>query len=153
MPVKKKGSKTKRTIPDSARAKATRTRQHRSIFNRYINSLSGKRVLATEAKIREVDLTLERGTKPRRVPKFVDGVRQGTQIKDVALLPADRARLLRKRKDLIASLPRTGKEDLRADFLRILPEYAGGQGGHTEFLLVGGVPADDLVAAGLLKRS
>lgn len=150
MPARKKAPATKRRIPDEAREKATRTRQHRSIFNRYINSLRGKRVLATEAKILEVNRLLELGTKERRVPKFVDGKRQGTEVKDVALLPADRARLLRKRRDLEASLPTTGKEDLRQDFLRVLPEYASSQGWDAEILLEVGVPAEDLTAAGLL---
>ena len=140
--------KKKRVIPPEAREKATRTRQRRSIFNRYLGSLRGKRVLATEAKITAIDHTLDRGTKERRVPKFIQGIRQGTEIRQVALLPADKAQLLARRRDLKACLPIIGKGPLRSEFLAILPEYATSQGWDQQILLDVGVPEADLKAAG-----
>lgn len=141
--------KNRRPITDEARKKATRTRQQRSVFNRYLATLRGKRVLATEAKIAAINTMLVEGTKERWVPKFVKGVRMGTERKKVALLPADRARLLARRRDLQAKLPITGKGELRDEFLAILPIYAASQGLNREILLDVGVPVIDLDAAGI----
>ncbi len=149
MPRAKKVVVARATISPEAREKATRTRQHRSVFNRYVSSLRGKRVVATEAKILEIDKQLSEGTKERRVPKFVKGKRQGTEVKQVPLLPADRARLLARRRDLVGSLPATGKEDLRCEFLGILTEYAASQGWDREILLAAGVPEADLDEVGI----
>ncbi len=144
-----KEKRTRRSIPPEAREKATRTRQQRSIFNRYLSSMRGKRISATREKIREIEAILERGTKERKVPKFVDGKRAGTEVKEVPLLPADKARLLKKRKELLKSLPTTGKESLRKQFLEILPDYARSQGWDREILLEVGVPEADLDEAGI----
>jgi len=149
MPAKKKVEPMKRSIPAEAREKATQTRQQRSIFNRYLATMRGKRVQATQAKIGEIDAVLSEGTKERRVPRFVNGKRQGTEVKEVPLLPADRARLLARRRDLQQSLPTTGKEQLRSQFLAILPEYAESQGWDRQILILVGVPVPDLDEAGM----
>jgi len=150
MTPRKKVEAKKRTIPARAREKATQTRQQRSIFNRYLASMKGNRVQSAQEKIKESDRLLAEGVKERKVPKFVDGKRQGTELKKVTLLPADRARLLAKQRDLIASLPTTGKESLRGQFLKILPGYAASQGWDRAILLEVGVPAIDLDEAGIL---
>lgn len=149
MPARKRTESKKRSIPADAREKATKTRQQRSIFNRYLATLRGRRIQATQAKIAEIDNLLSEGTKKRRVPKFVGGKRQGTEVKEVPLLPADRARLLARRRDLQQSLPTTGKEQLRSQFLEVLPDYAASQGWDRKILLDVGVPEVDLDEAGI----
>jgi len=145
----KKTVAKKRSIPAQAREKATQTRQQRSLFNRYLASMKGKRVEATQKKIADIDQILSEGTKERRVPKFVSGKRHGTEVKRVPLLPADRARLLARQRDLRTSLPTVGKEKLRGQFLKILPTYAASQGWDRQILLDVGVPLADLEATGL----
>lgn len=139
----------RKRIPDEARRKATITRQKRSVFNRYLKSLESKKVKTTKARVAEIDEILERGTKQRRVPKFVNGKRSGTELKHVPLLPADRARFIAKRRAYEAAIPKIGKAELREEFLQILPEYAAGQGWDREILLAVGVPEVDLEAAGI----
>ena len=142
-------NRTRRTFLPEAREKGTKTRHQRSVFNRYLLGLQGKRILNIKAKIAEIGKALEEGTKQRRVPKFVGGKRTGTQMKNVPFLPAVRARLLARRRDLIASIPTTGKAELRAEFLAILPECAASQGWDREILLEVGVPEVDLDEAGI----
>lgn len=138
-----------RTISDEARAKANVTRAKRSVFNRYLKSLSGRRANSAREQLTEIDETLEHGTRERLVAKFVDGKRKGTERKHVPLLPADRARLIAKRRQLVAKLEATGKPSLREEFLSILPDYAASQGWDRAILRAVGVPEKDLDEAGI----
>jgi hypothetical protein len=71
------------------------------------------------------------------------------QVKEVTLLPADRARLIFKRRELEKKIPTTGKESLHEQFLMILPKYATAQNWDRSILLEVGVPATDLDEAGI----
>jgi hypothetical protein len=144
-----KSTVKKHNISSEARAKATQTRQLRAVFNKYLASLTGRRVQSTHSKIAEIDAFLKEGSKQRRVPKFTNGKRVGTEMKDVALLPADRARLIARRRELERKIPVTGKENLRDHFLKILPEYASSQGWDRSILLEAGVSAIDLDEVGI----
>ena len=139
----------RRQISDESRLKATDTRQKRSVFNRYIKSLGGKRAADRAARVAWIDAMLERGTKERRVPKFVDGKRRGTHLKEVPLLPAARAKYLGIRRRLAVVQPSGNSLELRAEFLAVLPGYATSQRWDREILEAVGVPPADLDAAGI----
>lgn len=100
-------------------------------------------------KIAEIDAILSRGRHVRKAPVFKNGKRIGTKEKELALLPSERAKLMAQRARLESTLTRKAPDELRRDFLAILPEYAAKNGLTREILVTVGVPTEDLHAAGL----
>lgn len=147
--------KTKRTITPEARAKAARTRSMKSVFDKYMESLtgtSGRRSESTARKIVEIELMLKAGVKRRKVPHFTDGVRDGVAEKDVPLRFSERGQLHAELQELRGKLirhPKKGATDLRAEFLDILPEYSESQGWTGAMMIEFGVSEDDVLEAGI----
>lgn len=149
----KKGAAPKKgrrgNITPEAREKGAVSKSQRGIFNKYLKSLQGRAVEKTRTKIDEIDEMLERGTRFKQAPVFRNGKRVGTREKELPLLPSERANLMAKRGKLEAGLTRKAPDDLRAQFLEILPEYAERNGLSREILLEVGVPTEDLDASGI----
>lgn len=136
-------------ITAEAREKGAISKSQRGIFNKYIRALQGRAAEKNREKIAEIDAILSRGRHVRKAPVFKNGKRIGTKEKELALLPSERAKLMAQRARLEAALTRKAPDDLRDEFLAILPEYAAKNGLTREILLSVGVPAEDLAAAGL----
>ena len=139
-----------RTIPDEAREKAIKTRQDRSIFNRYLASMNSKRAMGTQARIDAIDIQLDQDTRERKVPKFSGGKRDGIEKKTLPLQPSAKAKLLARRNMLLTKLLRMGNLSLREQFLAVLPGYMASQRWDRDILLQVGVPVIDLDEAGIL---
>ncbi len=136
-------------ITPEAREKGAVSKSQRGIFNKYLKALQGRAADKTRTKIDEIDEMLQRGTRFKQAPVFKAGKRVGTKEKELPLLPSERANLLAKRRKLEAGLTRKAPDDLRAQFLAVLPEYAERNGLSRDILIGVGVPADDLDEAGV----
>ncbi len=136
-------------ITAEAREKGAQSKIQRGIFNKYIRALSGSAVERNRARIAEIDEVLERGTREKKAPVFEDGKRVGTTTKQLPLLPSERATLLVRRKKLEEQLAQKAPDDLRQQFIEMLPEYAERNEFTREILLAAGVPEEDLNEAGL----
>jgi DNA-binding transcriptional regulator YdaS (Cro superfamily) len=148
--AKKTETKGRRgNITPEAREKGAISKSQRGIFNKYIRALQGRAAEKNRDKIAEIDTILSRGSHVRKTPVFKGARRIGTQESEVALLPSDRAKLMAQRARLVASLTRKAPDELRKQFLAILPEYAARNELTREILLSVGVPPEDLAAAGL----
>lgn len=147
---KKSESKGRRgNITAEAREKGAISKSQRGIFNKYIRALKGRAAEKNREKIVEIDAILLRGRHVRKAPVFKNGKRIGTKEKELDLLPSERAKLMAQRSHLEASLTRKAPDELRSEFLAILPEYAAKNDLTREILLTVGVPPEDLAAAGL----
>ena len=136
-------------ITDAARRKGAESKIHRGIFNRYIKALQGPQVDRVRAQIAEIDAMLARGTRLKKAPVFENGTRVGTTERELPLLPSEMAIWMAKRSKLEAGLKRRAPDDLRQEFLRILPQYAVRHDLTRDILLAVGVPEDDLDEAGI----
>lgn len=144
--------KSKRSrISAEARQKGAVSKVQHGIFNRYIRAIRGASAEKNRRKIAEIDEMLTRGTRTKKAPLFEDGKRIGTVEKELPLLPSERAIWLARRARLEESLVRSAPEDLRRQFLEMLPEYAARHELSRAILLEVGVPASDLDAAGIQK--
>lgn len=147
---KKSESKGRRgNITAEAREKGAISKSQRGIFNKYIRALKGRAAEKNREKIAEIDAILTRGRHVRKAPVFKNGKRIGTKEKELELLPSERAKLMAQRSHLEASLTRKAPDELRSEFLAILPEYAAKNDLTREILITVGVPVEDLAAAGL----
>lgn len=136
-------------ITAEAREKGALAKIQRGVFNRYIRSLSGRAVERNREKIREIDDTLERGTRLKKAPVFEDGVRVGTTTKELPLLPSERATLMVKKRKLQEVLTNRAPTELRTEFLAMLPGYAERNEFTRDILVAAGVPEADLDEAGV----
>jgi hypothetical protein len=136
-------------ITAEAREKGAISKSQRGIFNRYLRALQGRALERNREKIAEIDETLARGRQVRKAPVFKNGKRIGTREKELPLLPSERAKLMASRIQLEANLTRKAPDELRGEFLAILPDYAAKNGLTRDILLSVGVPAEDLAAVGL----
>lgn len=146
------GARRKRgrgNITVEAREKGALSKTQRGIFNRYVRSLTARAMERTREKIREIDETLERGTRLKKAPVFEDGKRVGTTTKALPLLPSERAMLMVKRRKLEESLTARAPDGLRAQFIEMLPGYAARNEFTRDILLAAGVPEEDLDEAGI----
>jgi hypothetical protein len=137
-------------ITPEAREKGAISKSQRGIFNKYLKALQGRAVDKTRTRITEIDEMLARGTRFKQAPVFRNGKRVGTREKELPLLPSERANLMAKRTKLEAGLTRKAPDDLRQQFIAILPEYAERNGLDRAILMDVGVPAEDLDEAGVL---
>ncbi len=148
--TKKPETKGRRgNITAEAREKGAISKSQRGIFNKYIRALQGRAAEKNREKIAEIDAILTRGRHVRKAPVFKNGKRIGTKEKELALLPSERAKLMAQRQRLEAGLTRKAPDELRNEFLAVLPEYAEKNGLTREILVSVGVPEEDLAAAGL----
>ena len=136
-------------ITAEAREKGAISKSQRGIFNKYLRSLQGRAAERNREKIAELEETLSRGRQIRKAPVFKNGKRIGTREKELPLLPSERAKLMAQKGQLEANLTRKAPDELRRDFLAILPEYAAKNGLTREILVSVGVPLEDLAAVGL----
>ena len=136
-------------ITAEAREKGALSKTQRGVFNRYIRSLTGRAMERTREKIREIEGTLERGTRLKKAPVFEDGKRVGTTTKELPLLPSERATLMVKKRKLEESLTSKAPDGLRAQFIEMLPGYAQRNEFTRDILLAAGVPEEDLDEAGI----
>ncbi|MCB9537929.1 MAG: hypothetical protein H6704_16875 [Myxococcales bacterium] len=151
--ARKKAKETggKGRITAEARRRGAAAKAARGVFNRYIKALQGKAVTRTQARIDEIDATLARGTRLKKSPVFEDGKRVGTTERQLPLLPSERAILMAQRRRLEESLTQRAPDELRAQFLAMLPEYAERHELTRDILLEVGVPAEDLDAVGIVE--
>lgn len=138
-------------ITAEAREKGAISKSQRGIFNKYLKALQGRAVERTRAKITEIEETLARGTRLKQAPVFRNGKRVGTREKELPLLPSERANLMARKMKLEASLTRKAPDELRQQFLAILPEYVERNELTREILLEVGVPREDLDEAGITE--
>ncbi len=147
MAARRKGGRG--NITAEAREKGALAKTQRGIFNRYIRSLSGRAVERTREKIRDIEQTLERGTRQKKAPVFEGGKRVGTTTKELPLLPSERATLMVKKRKLEQALTHKAPTELRAEFLAMLPGYAERNEFTRDILVAAGVPDADLEEAGI----
>jgi hypothetical protein len=150
--VEKKGPGRGRrgnNITAEAREKSAISKSQRGIFNKYMKSLQSRAVGKSRLKIEEVEEMLARGTRFKKAPLFKNGTRIGTREKEMPLLPAERAIWMARKNTMEAKLTRKAPEELRREFLTILPDYAAKNGLTREILLSVGVPEADINEAGL----
>lgn len=145
------GKKTRRRgrLTDAARRKGAKSKIQRGIFNRYVRAIQGPAVERDKQKIAEIEEMLERGTRLKKAPVFEDGKRVGTTEKQLPLLPSERAIWLARKAKLEESLHRRAPEELRQQFIEMLPEYAARYDLTRDILLEVGVPEEDLDEAGI----
>ena len=145
--AKKKGRRG--NITAEAREKGAVSKSQRGIFNKYLKALQGRAVEKTRTKITDIEEMLARGTRFKKAPVFKNGKRIGTREKALPLLPSERAIWMAKLEQLKAGLTRKAPDDLRREFLAVLPDYTEKNGLTREILLSVGVPEEDLVEAGV----
>jgi len=133
-------------MDDSVREQGRRVRVWKRVFNEYLKLLRG--TSRQQAKLVSIRRQLRSGTKRKKVPFFVNGERDGFEIREVALLPSEEAGLLLQRQQVQEQMLMRGRI-LRSSFLEILPLYARTRGLTREVLLGVGVPQADLDEAGL----
>lgn len=136
-------------ITAEAREKGAISKSQRGIFNKYLKALQGRSAEKTRLKVEEIEETLERGTRFKKAPVFKNGKRIGTREKELPLLPSERAILMAKKIKLEASLTRKAPDELRREFLAVLPDYAEKNELTREILIEVGVPETDLDEAGI----
>ncbi|MFN3198064.1 MAG: hypothetical protein ACE366_06570 [Bradymonadia bacterium] len=147
--AKTKGKGRRGNITAEAREKGAISKSQRGIFNKYLKALQGRAVEKNRAKIDEIEEMLERGTRIKKAPVFKNGKRIGTIEKQLPLLPSERAIWMARKQKLEASLTRKAPDELRQEFLVILPDYAAKNDLTREILLEVGVPETDLDEAGI----
>lgn len=147
---KSKTAKGRRgNITAEAREKGAISKSQRGIFNKYLKSLQGRAVEKSRAKIDEIEEMLERGTRIKKAPVFKNGKRIGTVEKQLPLLPSERAIWMARKQKLEEGLTRKAPDELRQEFLAILPEYAEKNDLTREILVTVGVPEEDLDEVGI----
>ena len=138
-------------ITPEAREKGAISKSQRGIFNKYMKALQGRSIDKNRQKIAEIDEMLTRGTRFKKAPVFKNGKRIGTREKALPLLPSERAIWMARKQRLETSLTRKAPDELRRDFLVVLPDYAEKNGLTREILIEVGVPEVDLDEAGILE--
>lgn len=152
--------KKKRTVTKETTAKRSAARKETAIVNQYLTARkkrqakagSGKTERNIEERIKEIDETLARGSKEKRVPKgkIIAGQKRESVVKPVPLRPTEIAKLMKEREQLQRRLEggprrRTAKADrLHEEFLRVLPGWARRMGYNREILLAMGVTEEEL---------
>ena len=138
-------------ITAEAREKGAISKSQRGIFNKYMKALQGRAVEKNRHKIAEIEEMLVRGTRFKKAPVFKNGKRIGTREKELPLLPSERAIWMARKQKLEQSLTRKAPDDLRREFLAILPDYATKNGLTHAILIEVGVPEADLDEAGVFE--
>ena len=153
-PTRKAGAQKKGrrgNITAEAREKGAISKSQRGIFNKYMKALQGRSIDKNRQKITEIEEMLARGTRFKKAPVFKNGKRIGTREKALPLLPSERAIWMARKQKLEAGLTRTAPDELRRDFLVVLPDYAEKNSLTREILVEVGVPEADLDEAGIFE--
>lgn len=152
-------------IPLEAIQRGAESRVESGIFNDYLKACAKKPGARTEkhrARVAEIDALLSAGSRLKNAPIWEgtgkDRTRKGSVEKLSPLLPAEKIALMRERAELngkIADAESGGnvKDDLRAEFRRILPGFAKRHGYGLDMLRAVGIPDADLEACGLLPAA